>query len=755
VPPRDFVAPIESSGKTIFCRGASYQFVQPRGGDVNNFQWTYSGTGATISGNGNDTISISFSYGASPGQLQVYGITACGKMTNTVSANIPFYSLPNIYAGRDTSLNCYNSKSVVIKASSTALNPHSFKWSGPITPVNNYSVLVNNSGPFYATILDSTNFCTNIDTLFVSYDTLKPTITTVSSYTAGCSSNTIILNASSSSPQDSLWWFIGSNNFSNPATYVAFTPSTVVYAYDKAKSNGCINSKPVTVYFNNTPPSYTLVSTINTAVSPPQFLPITCINDSVLLDANASPSCKIKWQLPMSTLTVTNPYYAISPGIYQLHVTDTVTGCSNVSFFGQIPVDQYPPTLIMPFLTPNINCSYNTATLVANSLTPGASIQWVAPSVGYSGTNPAIVNQVAWYYATATNPSNGCTKKDSLLVTQQNILILNRSEDSTICNGSSVQLTVSPVGGTPSFTYNWTNGAGSSSVAIVSPTTTTNFVVTINDAGGCVGLDSIKITVPPVLQDSILTFTSCNPLNPAGQIQAYAIGGIPPYRFSIDNGATFQNTGVFLNQAYGTYSVVIRDTLNCQITATTVVSATSTAPSPDFIVNTSMMQGDTFVVVDISNPRPDSVQWAFPSGVQIIDNSNPFSPVIVCADTGYFSVQLNAFFGNCQSSLTKLVHFSKFDTTFANLYNTNGIQSVNLFPNPNSGQFSVSVSLYKKQTFVIKIFDASSVELLRIPVNESSSSTIPVNMPVTAPGTYILKVISEFDAKQQAFIISQ
>jgi hypothetical protein len=461
------------------------------------------------------------------------------------------------------------------------------------------------------------------------------------------------------------------------------------------------------------------------------------------------------WQLPMSTLTVTNPHYAVTPGIYQLQLVDTVTGCSNISFFGQVPVDQYPPTLSMPSVIPNINCSYNTATLVANTLTPGTSIQWSAPSIGYTGTNPAVVNQIAWYYATATNSSNGCTTKDSLLLTQQNILILNKSSDSTICNGASVQLSVSPIGGTPTFSYTWNNAAGTSSLTVVNPTLTTNFVVTVSDAGGCIGTDSIKIVVPPVLQDSILTFTSCNPLNPSGQIQAYAIGGTPPYRFSINNGMTFQSSGVFLNQPYGSYNVMIKDTLNCQITATAVISANSIAPSPDFIVNTSMMQGDTFVVVDISNPRPDSVQWTFPSGVQIIDYSNVFSPVIVCSDTGYFSVTLNAFFGSCQSSLTKLVHFSKFDTTFANFYNAYGIQSVNLFPNPNSGQFNVSVSLYKNQTFVIKIFDASSVELLRIPVSESSSITVPVNMPVTTPGTYILKVIGEFDAKQKAFIISQ
>jgi hypothetical protein len=754
LPPENLISPKEINNKTTFCRGSSYTIIQQKGKEVTNFVWSYSGSGATINNNGNDTITINFSYSATPGSLSLHGLTPCGKSTNTVVLNIPFYALPNVSAGRDTSLNCFNNKNVLIQASSALTNPHGLTWSGP-SSATSFSLFANQQGAYIATVTDSTNMCTYKDTMQITYDTLRPSISNASGYTVTCNPGYAILSATGSA-SDSLWWVIGSINLSNPTpTFAPVSDTIIAYIFSKSKLNGCINRDSSMVYDLRTPPTYTIMSSVTSPTTGlPQFLPITCLNDSTLLDANGSASCKIKWILPLSTVTVNDPFYAKTPGVYQLVVNDTVNACFNNSFLGQVMQNTAVPALTMPGALPNINCSYNTATLNASSSTPGTSIQWTAPSIAFSGGNPSVVSQTAWYYATVTNTVNGCFKKDSLQLTQQNILMLNSSNDTIICNGSSVQISTMPIGGGPAFTYSWSNGGGTVVSPVVSPTSTTKYVVTVTDSSACVGIDTVEVTVPPVLYDSLLAFTSCNPSSPTGQIQAYGKGGMPPYRYSI-NGSSFQSNGIFNSLAYGTYTILISDTLNCTDTGTISLSSSSQAPSPDFIVNTSMMQGDTFVVVDISNPRPDSVQWVFPASVQVVNNSNQFSPIIVSSDTGYFAIQLNAFFGSCQSSLVRNVHFSKFDTASANYSNNNGIKSITLYPNPNIGQFNVAVDLYKSQSFVIAIYDASSLEIVRIPVHESNYTNLSISMPVGTPGTYILKVIAEYDSKQKVFVVSQ
>lgn len=51
-----------------------------------------------------------------------------------------------------------------------------------------------------------------------------------------------------------------------------------------------------------------------------------------------------------------------------------------------------------------------------------------------------------------------------------------------------------------------------------------------------------------------------------GSLLAVAAGGRPPYKFSLDDGATFQDQPLFSNLAAGVYDVVVRDANNCEAT---------------------------------------------------------------------------------------------------------------------------------------------------------------------------------------------
>jgi hypothetical protein len=165
-----------------------------------------------------------------------------------------------------------------------------------------------------------------------------------------------------------------------------------------------------------------------------------------------------------------------------------------------------------------------------------------------------------------------------------------------------------------------------------------------------------------------------------------------------------------------------------------------------------MMTQDTFVLVDISNPRPDSIRWMFPPSCTVINN-DPLAPEIINADTGTFSVTMNAYFGTCMTSRTKNINVMPFDTSVAGPYNNNGIASVNIYPDPNSGQFSVNVQLYKKQSLVILVYDANGTERFRQAVSDADNYTGNVIVQQPVPGTYVLKVIAEYDSKGMGFII--
>ena len=368
-------------------------------------------------------------------------------------------------------------------------------------------------------------------------------------------------------------------------------------------------------------------------------------------------------------------------------------------------------------------------------------------------SNPATVNQPGYYVLTAYNPQNGCSKSDSLNVQLLNVLVLNTSNDTLICNGSSATINASPVGGTPGFTYSWSNGGGNLPSTSVSPNDTTKFIITITDNAGCIGVDSITVFVPAPTGDSVYTFQPCDPNNPNGQIQVFGTGSIPPYQYAINSG-TFQTSGIFTGLNYGTYTISVKDSLGCSFQSTAVIDSSSVLPAPDFILATTETRGDTFVLVDISNPRPDSVKWILPIGSVII-NADPFNPQIIHSDTGAFQITMLAWFGTCQMSLSKNIVIMAPDTNWANGTNNNGIENLTLYPNPNTGQFTVDVSLYKAQSLAFFFFDAIGNEILRIPFSKTNFASANVNLSNSAPGTYIFKVVAEYDSKTRTFLINQ
>jgi len=710
--------------------------------DIATYTWSYTGSGVSIADTGS-IVNLNFSATATSGTLNVSTINSCGTSGPTLSIPIIVNPLPNANAGPDIRFTCSH-KTDTLYGSSLSPSVH-YDWAGPFSYSNanaTNQVLSSVPGGNYSlTVTYNSTGCASQDIAKILYDTLQPVINHLTrNYLLTCKTNSLTLDATGNYPVSDILHWSGPFSFSqnNPAHV---TNTGTYFLNITSGTNGCKNKDSVTVTQNNISPDLSLVSYHDT---------ITCLKDSIQLQAiSTNTNTILYWKHAVSDSLLNNSY-ANQPGVYFAHAIDTSNGCTSqtIDTLSQFTT---PPVVHITSGNYQFNCSYSTITLNDTSLTPGATVHWTGPS-SFSSANPATINQQGTYTLTATNPQNGCTAKDTVNVTHQNVLILNTSANTIICNGSSTTLTASPIGGTPGFTYSWNNSAGNSHNVIVYPIDTTIYIVTVTDNAGCVGIDSVKIIVPAVVSDSIVAFIPCDPNHPNGQIQAFASGGIPYYTYSLNNGM-YQPSGVFPNLNFGTYTVSVRDARGCSFHSSKTIDSLSLRSSPDFILSTNETKGDTFVIVDISNPRPDSVSWILPTGCQIINN-NSFTTEIINSDTGALQITMIAWFGTCQMSLTKNIHIFKFDTSIATNYNNNGIKSITLYPNPNTGHFTVDVSLYKAQTFVIFVIDALGQELLHLPYNNLDFISAPINISNPIPGTYLLKVIAEYDSQNKSFLIT-
>lgn len=89
---------------------------------------------------------------------------------------------------------------------------------------------------------------------------------------------------------------------------------------------------------------------------------------------------------------------------------------------------------------------------------------------------------------TVTGTQNGCTGTDQMVISMGSLTTLDAGPNQSVCAGQSVTLTA-----TGATTYSWNNGVTNG--VPFTPTTTTTYTVTGQDAGGCTATDQVTVTV--------------------------------------------------------------------------------------------------------------------------------------------------------------------------------------------------------------------------------------------------------------------
>lgn len=345
-----------------------------------------------------------------------------------------------------------------------------------------------------------------------------------------------------------------------------------------------------------------------------------CANQSgILLTANATGGAQpltYIWTNNSGTVVGnTSTYFASSPGIYHVEVRDSLSyRCGSQTASITVVMNPLPTVTVIPQTSTictgsgvNITASGGTSYLWSNGST--SSSIFVSPtstttyyvtvtnSYGCSATGNSIVtvnslpmpnagadqticqgqsailtvtggSSYVWSNGattssinvtpsttttyTVTASSNGCTATDAVIVNVNPLPAANAGPDQTICNGQSVTLSAS--GGT---TYQWSNGANTASTT-VTPSSSTNYIVTVTNSYGCTAMDNVTVNVNATpIANAGADQTICN-----GQVTTVTASGGSSYLW---------NTGT------GTSSIVVSPTSTTTYTVTVTGSNGCTA----------------------------------------------------------------------------------------------------------------------------------------------------------------------------------
>lgn len=216
---------------------------------------------------------------------------------------------------------------------------------------------------------------------------------------------------------------------------------------------------------------------------------------------------------------------------------------------------------------------------------------------GYLWSNTATENQIlgvtaGTYFVTVTDV-NGCTGSSSVQVPQPELLDISKFDvDPLKCAGDTVgAATPIVVGGTPNFSFAWSNGETTATISKLSAGT---YAVTVTDANGCTTADSVDVNQPVPANLSLET----DPIDcfgeASGRIRVAVEGGTGPYRFSLD-GQNFSGSATFFGLKAGDYTVIVKDGFGCLFS----IAGSLTDPAPLEVMlplDTSITLGDSLIL---------------------------------------------------------------------------------------------------------------------------------------------------------------
>ncbi len=238
--------------------------------------------------------------------------------------------------------------------------------------------------------------------------------------------------------------------------------------------------------------------------------------------------------------------------------------------------------------TPTLATSASPAGTICN----GGTVQITAtPSSGVSpysylwsngGTSPSITIATGGTYTVTSTDSYGCTANSSKAVTISNLAISGTSTNVSCLGGNNGAIDITVTGSNAPFTYNWGGGVTSQDRTNL---VTGTYTVTASNTVGCSVTASYTITQPAAALTTSATTSSvsCNGGN-NGSINLTASGGVSPYSYSWNTGATSQDLN---NIVAGTFLVTVTDFNGCTATRTSTITQPTAITTSETHINES------------------------------------------------------------------------------------------------------------------------------------------------------------------------
>ena len=280
----------------------------------------------------------------------------------------------------------------------------------------------------------------------------------------------------------------------------------------------------------------------------------------------------------------------------------------------------------------------------------------------------------------------------------------------------------------------------------------TTFYVTQTVSGCQSPSSTVVITVNPlpVIDSVSSTDASACGVND-GTITINASGGTAPLKYSIDGGSNYSNNATFTGLAAGSYAVMVSDTNGCSVTGSTITISSPGAPAaPVAGTDATYCEGDA--VADLT-ATGTNIEWFSDAGLtNSLGTGSPFTPTVAVGVNTFYVTQTVS---GCQSSADSVVITVKANpaaptvTPNGNVLSTGAASSYQWFKGGVliPGATSQTYTATQTGTYSVTITDANgcsatspSVDVTVIGINEVNVGISVEIYPNPNSGVFTLEI---------------
>lgn len=631
------------------------------GSDI-SVSWTAQNNGNIVSGND--------SYKPEINKAGTYIITVKSssnqcEVSDTVVVGEDFIP-PVAEAGADQLLTCAIDQLTLdgSGSSSGSNNEFSYKWSttgGSFLGASDLqNPTVNKAGKYYISVTDNKNGCSATDSVTVNADANLPVINFNIPDTLTCIRNSVTINSQGSSTgyQFTYQWTTQNGNItggSNTLSPTVNADGTYILSIVDTVSH-CISTDSIKIMQDTASPKVLLT----------QSLVLTCDNDTLAIHLSPISANPItyKWfqpgNIPVPNSDNKDSILIDKPGTYSVQTTDLKNGC--ISITETVVTENKVTPVIVASVSGKINCKDTTVILSSNGSSTGSPYQYqwlnVTGNKINTGNNPdAETNQEGVYFLHIIDSRNGCYRTQKVVVqidTTSPVADITKSGDLDCINKSVALSTTGPL---PNMEYLWTGKEGQ---AISQPQSAS---ITVNQAGNyellvtnttnhCTQSAGISVTQAPLPTVDIDIIQPACPGDVGSILFKNAGNGTPPYRYSIDNGTSYQADPSFLNLLPGNYATQMIDSKGCAVSSATVLDKPLDGKiNLDSVYVIFLNNVNINATTNIPASEIESIQWLPPTGLSCDDCLNPIATTV---DTIYYDLVITTKAGCVVTGKTKV-----------------------------------------------------------------------------------------------------